>query len=594
MTIFNLPDYKPTHSINDFEFVHDPKDKRAKLGVGSFATVKLAKEKKSGKLYALKTIDIDSKKASKTDIQNLKMEIGIHKDLDHPNIVKFHGYIHQDNFIYLILDYAENGNLYSYLHKKKTLTEKEIFKFFEQSCLAVNYLHQNNIIHRDLKPENLLLDKDFNIKVCDFGWSAYHINQERKTFCGTYEYMAPEIVHKKTYDYRVDVWALGILLYELIHGKAPYQGRSVQEIKSSLTKCQITFDPNIQQDAKDLIQKILKDNPTSRMLIDQILSDKWVISQSEKHHPAQNLEAKAGHSGSGSKFKQTNKSLHVFTQSIHQALKIPFGKSEAPSSAVTPKGDSSMFLQERSPNLVSPSSAIVHSQPFSAMLPNHGTSNKRTPKKLFSKKIFDENLLSPTFNDRLDKIMGTLSTKNSSMIQPSQDATVDLSSSILNPEKTARANFGSNPEILQSYSNFSLENTHENPNNVNNPTALKVNIPYRFERKSHKRPSKNSLNDLQNIISPQKEMVRSKKHDISNYRSVPQSQREIPETKRIKIFDNDSSFIADRHEVRRKITFRTIEESSIAKHKASFSDKVIFENKENLVQKGKYDERTLY
>ena len=108
------------------------------------------------------------------------MEINIHRALDHANIIKFHGYFHKESYVYLVLDYAERGNLYSYMHKKKTpLPETEIFKYFYQSCLAIDYLHKNNTMHRDLKPENLLLDKDYNIKLCDFGWSTQNIHDKR-------------------------------------------------------------------------------------------------------------------------------------------------------------------------------------------------------------------------------------------------------------------------------------------------------------------------------------------------------------------------------------------------------------------------------
>jgi len=124
-------------------------------------------------------MNIHPSKVTSADIQNLKTEIEIHKELDHPHIIKFHGYIHEENMIYLVLDYAENGNLYTYLHRKKHLTDKEIFRFFFQTCLAISYLHYNDVLHRDIKPENLLLDKDFNIKVCDFGWSAYNLDEGR-------------------------------------------------------------------------------------------------------------------------------------------------------------------------------------------------------------------------------------------------------------------------------------------------------------------------------------------------------------------------------------------------------------------------------
>lgn len=269
---------KSTRSLSEFEFIHSPSDKNSKLGIGSFASVKLAKEKKSGKQHAIKIIAMDPAKITSSDLHNIRTEITVHRSLDHPNIIQFHDYIQKDHNVYLVLEYAESGNLYSYIHKRKSLLPEEIFRFFYQTCLAVQYLHQNDVLHRDLKPENLLLDKHRNLKLCDFGWSARRITEKRLTFCGTYEYMAPEIVQKKPYDYRVDIWSLGVLLYELIHKEAPYKGRSLSEITKSLSKSHIEFGPSAHPEAKDLILKILRTNPTDRLSIAQILSHPWVQS----------------------------------------------------------------------------------------------------------------------------------------------------------------------------------------------------------------------------------------------------------------------------------------------------------------------------
>ncbi len=115
-------------------------------------------------------------------MHNLQTEIQIHRQLNHPNIIKFHDYIQEGLNVYLVLDYAQNGTLYTHLHKQKVLTPNEVFHFFHQTCLAIQYLHQHDILHRDLKPENLLLDKDHNIKLCDFGWAARNINHKRYPF----------------------------------------------------------------------------------------------------------------------------------------------------------------------------------------------------------------------------------------------------------------------------------------------------------------------------------------------------------------------------------------------------------------------------
>ena len=160
------------------------------------------------------------------DTKYLKNEIKIQKRLTHPHIIRLYEYFQDEQNIYLVMEYAENGSLFFYIRKKmklNKLTERESFVFFFQTCIGIDYLHKNSIIHRDLKPENLLLDKRGNIKLCDFGWSAKE-QDVRNTFCGTLDYMAPEMLEKGKYDHRVDIWSLGILLFELLHGVAPFKG----------------------------------------------------------------------------------------------------------------------------------------------------------------------------------------------------------------------------------------------------------------------------------------------------------------------------------------------------------------------------------
>jgi serine/threonine protein kinase len=121
------------------------------------------------------------------------------------------------------MDYAVNGSLKSLIDQSNGIEEKQAFKYFIQTASAVHFLHQNNLIHRDIKPENLLLDENGNVKLCDFGWCADLKEGSRLTFCGTYEYMAPEVLKESPYDSGIDVWGLGILLYELIEGQSPFK-----------------------------------------------------------------------------------------------------------------------------------------------------------------------------------------------------------------------------------------------------------------------------------------------------------------------------------------------------------------------------------
>lgn len=133
--------------------------------------------------------------------------------------------------IYLFLEEAQLGNLFQWIKKNGKCQEDEAAYFFIQTLTGFYYLHKNGYIHRDLKPENLLLFDSEElpnrpiVKVCDFTWAAQMDKdsaQERTTHCGTYEYMAPEMLKKESHDFGLDVWSLGILLYELAHGRAPY------------------------------------------------------------------------------------------------------------------------------------------------------------------------------------------------------------------------------------------------------------------------------------------------------------------------------------------------------------------------------------
>lgn len=211
---------------------------------------------------------------------NIEREITFHQKIDHPNIIRFFDYHKNDQQkkVLIALEYAENGDLFNFLNKKGALKEEVASKFFVQTALALNYIHNFKMIHRDVKPENILLDQNLNAKLCDFGWSAeYDENTRRQTVCGTYEYMAPEILFKKQQDTGIDVWALGILLYELLHNKAPFSGRSLVEVSKKIASKSIDFSPKVSQDAKDLVLRILKLNPKERPTIPQILQSPFVI-----------------------------------------------------------------------------------------------------------------------------------------------------------------------------------------------------------------------------------------------------------------------------------------------------------------------------
>ncbi|KRW99678.1 Protein kinase-like domain [Pseudocohnilembus persalinus] len=254
----NIPNQGIFKQISEFTFIIDPTRNKDKLGTGSFGEMDL------------------NTMVSQQELKGLELETKTQITLDHPNIVKLFDVFVENDKLYMVMEWIKNGNLYSYLFKKKTFSEQEAFKYFFQTCMAFEYVHQRDIVHRDLKPENILLDDDYNIKLCDFGWCSENIEQQRNTFCGTLEYMAPEIIFQKPYDYKIDIWALGILLFELTHGHAPFKAKQYKEIKQKLTIGEVKFSSVLSHGCRSLIASILQSNPKRRITLQQIFQNQWV------------------------------------------------------------------------------------------------------------------------------------------------------------------------------------------------------------------------------------------------------------------------------------------------------------------------------
>ena len=257
------------------------------LGSGSFGRVYLVSHNDSKKLFALKVIDKRKLMVSYGKLDIIYNEINIHSKLSHENIIKLYNVYEDNENINIIMEYAENGNLFELISKEKSgLDESKAFKYFIQVVNAVYYLHNNNIIHRDIKPENILIGAENKIKLCDFGWAKELTLENRSTFCGTVEYMAPEIVGSENYDYSVDIWSLGILLYELLYGHSPFKANNTKNIILNIKTHELTYDDKnkkISNSCKDLIQKMLDSNPQKRLKIKDILEHPFVKKHSKKY-----------------------------------------------------------------------------------------------------------------------------------------------------------------------------------------------------------------------------------------------------------------------------------------------------------------------
>lgn len=174
------------------------------------------------------------------------------------------------------MDFATKGDLYKFLQKRKSLTEVETKHIMYQLCRAIHYIHSKNIIHRDLKLENILLDSYDRVKLCDFGWCTdTSENDMRNTYCGTYEYMAPEIVNRKNYDSKVDIWSLGILTYELIHGTSPFKSYNAQRIMENIKTGKYKLKGGLQDSTRQFIKYSLHTDPKRRFTAEQMIKHKF-------------------------------------------------------------------------------------------------------------------------------------------------------------------------------------------------------------------------------------------------------------------------------------------------------------------------------
>lgn len=155
----------------------------------------------------------------KTELDKVDQEIRLHSSLKHPNILGFVESKQTNEYIYLLLELAENNTLLSHLDVKTGLPELVALRFVYSIACALDFLHDKSIVHRDIRPDNILLDSEFRIKVADLGQARkLQINETTRSIVGTFEYMSPEISNEEKYDSKVDVWSLGCILYELVHG----------------------------------------------------------------------------------------------------------------------------------------------------------------------------------------------------------------------------------------------------------------------------------------------------------------------------------------------------------------------------------------
>ena len=200
-----------------------------------------------------------------TQIEEEVMEI-----IYHPKIIKCYETFEINGYVYFVLEYAPKGNLY-----EKTFSTEEIKNIISQLISALSYCHRIDILHRDIKPENIVLFNDGSIKLIDFGWACFYDECDPPfEKAGTAIYSSPEMIKGYEYDYSIDVWQVGVLIYELLSQDIPFDGKNDKETRKQILKCKPKFPDYFSKEVVDLLKKILTP-ADNRIKLDEILQHSW-------------------------------------------------------------------------------------------------------------------------------------------------------------------------------------------------------------------------------------------------------------------------------------------------------------------------------
>ena len=260
-------------------------DQIANLGTGGYGKVNLYRHKITGAEYAIKLID-KTKFENKLQKELFAREVDMMYKIRHPNIVRLYTHFEDDTNCYIALEYIKKGNLYSYTQSmpNKVLDAATTANFVVDLISSLYYLHNMNppIIHRDIKPENLLVGDNGHLKLTDFGGSNYlEGGNVRYTTCGTQIYHSPEMLLKKGYDTRVDIWAIGILIFELMVGRPPFKSDAQHSMEDNIVNLRINWPNTMNLLAKNLISKLLKLEPEQRLTLKEILEHQFILNYVE-------------------------------------------------------------------------------------------------------------------------------------------------------------------------------------------------------------------------------------------------------------------------------------------------------------------------
>ena len=255
-------------SLDQFDVVEN-------IGEGAFGVVYKARYLPNNNIYAIKAIDL--KELAPEEYENVEKEIKIHSRLQCDQIVQFHDFFVYEDCVYMVMEYCSNGSLFNYLTSRVFIPDNTIRRFFYQTVLGVKYLHDNDIVLRDLKPENILLDDDLNIRICDFGWAS---DISDANYCsarsGTLAYMSPESLKCQRQEKATDVWALGVLLFELYNRCEPFNSSDIGERLQQMKELNLVYSSNCPPVARELIKMLLAYSSGIRPNINELVNHRYL------------------------------------------------------------------------------------------------------------------------------------------------------------------------------------------------------------------------------------------------------------------------------------------------------------------------------
>jgi serum/glucocorticoid-regulated kinase 2 len=237
------------------------------IGKGSFGKVLLVRKKDTGLIYAMKVLRKENI-IKRNQVEHTRTERHVLGYVRHPFIVGLNYAFQTSEKLYFVLDYCAGGELFFHLGKVQRFPEHRARFYAAEITLAIEYVHNLDVIYRDLKPENVLLDENGHIRLTDFGLSKEGIQDDfsgANSFCGTPEYLAPEILNRSGHGRAVDWWSLGALLYEMLTGLPPFYCRDRDKLFEKIRKGDLSFPKYLSPAAKDLLARLLERDPTKRL-----------------------------------------------------------------------------------------------------------------------------------------------------------------------------------------------------------------------------------------------------------------------------------------------------------------------------------------